>query len=60
LQWWNLLSSGLPLLWRRLAGLEAQIWSDKLAHNREIKDIKEALRSIASKLERVALALRET
>ena len=47
-------------LWRRLAGLEARISSDKLAHNREIKDIKEALRSIASKLDRVALALRET
>ena len=39
--------------------LEAQIASDKLAHDREMKDVKEALRSIVSKLDSIELALRE-
>ena len=42
-----------------IAVLEAQITSDKLAHDREMKDVKEALRSIASKLDSIELALRE-
>ena len=42
-----------------IAVLEAQIASDKLAHDREMKDVKEALRSIASKLDSIELALRE-
>ena len=39
--------------------LEAQIASDKLAHNREMKDLKKALRSIESKLDSIELAFRE-
>ena len=42
-----------------IAVLEAQIVSDKLAHDREMKDVKESLRSIASKLDSIELALRE-
>ena len=42
-----------------IAVLEAQIASDKLAHDREMKDVKEALRSIVSKLDSIELALRE-
>ena len=42
-----------------IAVLEAQIGSDKLAYDREIKDIKEALRPIASNLDSIELALRE-
>ena len=41
-----------------IAVLEAQIASDKLAHDREMKDVKEALRSVASKLDSIELALR--
>ena len=40
-----------------IAVLEAQIGSDKLAHDREMKDVKEALRSVASKLDSIELAL---
>ena len=39
--------------------LDAQITSDKMAHDRYLKDVKEALRSIASKLDGIELALRE-
>ena len=42
-----------------IAVLEAQIASDKQAHDREMKDVKEALKSIASKLDSIELALRE-
>ena len=42
-----------------IAVLQSQIMSDKLAHDREMKDVKEALRSIASKLDSIELALRE-
>ena len=42
-----------------IAVLEAQITSDKLAYDREMKDVKEALRSIALKLDMIELALRE-
>ena len=42
-----------------IAVLEAQITSDKLAHDREIKGVKEPLRSIASKLDSIELALQE-
>lgn len=42
-----------------IAVLEAQIASDKLAHDREMKDVKEALTSIASKLDSIELAMRE-
>ena len=42
-----------------IAVLEAQIASDKLAHDREKKDVKEALRFIASNLDSIELALRE-
>ena len=42
-----------------IAVLEAQIASDKLAHDREMKDVKEALKSIASKLDSIEMALRE-
>ena len=41
-----------------IAVLEAQIASDKLAHDREMKDVKEALLSIASKLDSIELTLR--
>ena len=33
--------------------------SDKLAHDREMKDVKEVLRSIAAKLDNIEQALRE-
>jgi hypothetical protein len=33
--------------------------SDKLARDREMKDVKEALRSIAAKLDNIEQALRE-
>ena len=36
---------------------EAKIASDKLAHDREIKDVKEALKSIVSTLDSIELAL---
>ena len=39
--------------------LEAQITSDKLAHDREMKDGKEGLKSIAFNLRSIELALRE-
>ena len=39
--------------------LDAQIASDKLAKDREVKNVKEALRFIASKLDSIELALRE-
>ena len=42
-----------------IAVLKSQIMSDKLAHDREMKDVKEALRSIAAKLDSIELALRE-
>ena len=42
-----------------IAVLKSQILSDKLAHDREMKDVKEALRSIASKLDNIEQALRE-
>jgi hypothetical protein len=42
-----------------IAVLKSQIMSDKLAHDREMKDVKEALRSIASKLDNIEQALRE-
>ena len=42
-----------------IAVLEAQIASDKLTHDREMKDVKEALRPIVSKLDSIELALRE-
>ena len=41
-----------------IAVLEAQIASDKLVHDPEMKDVKEALRSMASKLDSIELALR--
>ena len=39
--------------------LKSQIMSDKLAHDREMKDVKEALRSIAAKLDNIEQALRD-
>ena len=42
-----------------IAVLKSHIMSDKLAHDREMKDVKEALRSIAAKLDSIELALRE-
>ena len=36
-----------------IAVLKSQIMSDKLAHDREMKDVKEALRSIAAKLDSI-------
>ena len=42
-----------------IAVLEAQIASDKLAHDQEMKDVNEALKSIALKLDSIELALRE-
>ena len=42
-----------------IAVLKSQIMSDKLAHDREMKDVKEALRSIAAKLDSIEQALRE-
>jgi soluble cytochrome b562 len=42
-----------------IALLKSQILSDKLAHDREMKDVKEALRSIAAKLDNIEQALRE-
>ena len=42
-----------------IAVLKSQIMSDKLAHDREMKGVKEALRSIAAKLDSIELALRE-
>ena len=42
-----------------IAVLEAQIASDKLSHDRGMKDVKEALKSIASKLDSIEMALRE-
>ena len=42
-----------------IALLKYNIMSDKLAHDREMKDVKEALRSIAAKLDSIELALRE-
>ena len=41
-----------------IAVLKSQIMSDKLAHDREMKDVKEALRSIAAKLDNIEQALR--
>ena len=38
---------------------EAKITSDKLAHGHEIKDVKEALKSIVSTLDSIELALGE-
>ena len=42
-----------------IALLKYNIMSDKLAHDREMKDVKEALRSIAAKLDNIEQALRE-
>ena len=42
-----------------IALLKSNIVSDKLAHDREMKDVKEALRSIAAKLDNIEQALRE-
>ena len=42
-----------------IAVLKSQTMSDKLAHDREMKDVKEALRSIAAKLDNIEQALRE-
>ena len=42
-----------------IAVLEAQITSDNLVQDREMKDVKEASRSIASKLDSIELALKE-
>ena len=42
-----------------IAVLKSQIMSDKLAHDREMKDVKEALRSIAAKLDNIEQDLRE-
>ena len=42
-----------------IAVLKSQIMSDKLAHDREMKDVKEALRYIAAKLDNIEQALRE-
>ena len=42
-----------------IAVLKYQIMSDKLAHDREMKDVKEALRSIAAKLDNIEQALRD-
>ena len=42
-----------------IAVLQTQIMSDKLANDREMKDVKDALRSIASKLDNIEQALRE-
>lgn len=42
-----------------IAVLQSQIMSDKLAHDREMKDVKDALRSIAAKLDNIEQALRE-
>ena len=42
-----------------IALLKSNIMSDKLAHDREMKDVKEALRSIAAKLDSIEQALRE-
>ena len=42
-----------------IAVLKSRIMSDKLAHDREMKDVKEALRSIAAKLDSIEQALRE-
>ena len=42
-----------------IAVLLLQIMSDKLGHDREIKDIKDALRSTAAKLENIEQVLRE-
>ena len=42
-----------------IAVLKSQIMSDKLAHDRELKDVKEALRSIAVKLDNIEQALRD-
>ena len=42
-----------------IAVLKSQIMSGKLAHDREMKDVKEALRSIAAKLDNIEQALRE-
>ena len=42
-----------------IAVLKPQIMSDKLAHDREMKDVKEALRSIAAKLDNIEQALRD-
>ena len=41
-----------------IAVLEVQIASGKIAHDREMKDVKQALRSIASQLDSIELALR--
>ena len=42
-----------------IAVLKSQIMLDKLAHDREMKDVKEALRSIAAKLDNIEQALRD-
>ena len=42
-----------------IAVLKSKIIYDKLAHDREMKDVKEALRSIAAKLDNIEQALRE-
>ena len=39
--------------------LKSYILSDKLVHDREMKGVKEALRSIAAKLDSIEQALRE-
>ena len=43
-----------------IALLKYNIMSDKLAHDREMKDVEEALRSIAAKLDNIEQALRES
>ena len=42
-----------------IAVLQSQIMSDKLAHDREMKDVKDELRSVAAKLDNIEQALRE-
>lgn len=42
-----------------IAVLQSQIMPDKLSHDREMKDVKDALRSIAAKLDNIEQALRE-
>ena len=42
-----------------IAVLQSQIMSDKLSHDREMRDVKDALRSIAAKLDNIEQALRE-
>ena len=42
-----------------IAVLKATAESNKLAHDREIKDVKDALKSISFKLDNIELALRD-